>query len=283
MRRLVGVALIAAAATVTGGCTSVRMVQRDGCWIKRTERTFRGVREDIGPCTRPQPKWVRDQLTRLVQECVAQADHRWQVRAIEAWSKGAPYPAQPAEEEVLRTCMQEARVGLVSENGELKRQVADLSAERERLRSGAEQERDQLRASADRLASFLGEAAQRPPGAATATATANADGKATNESGATLATESSSGSGASGAPSSPAPAAPAVMNASPAPAAPPPLRKARVAAAPRTPVVLGAPRPPECEVPASAEHARTAAAGPAAVEPTPSRPPEANVDETPSP
>src|SRR5512145_1321366 len=108
------VLLLVVAAAFASGCTSVRMVQREGCWIKQTEKKpFKRVREEIGPCVRAQPKWVeKDQLTRLVQECVAQADWRWQSRALDAWSRGRAFPAQPAQEETLRTCMQEARVGL---------------------------------------------------------------------------------------------------------------------------------------------------------------------------
>ena len=97
-------------ASVAGGCTSVKIVQRDGCWVKRTEKIFGRVIEDLGPCRRAEPQWAEDRVTRLVQECVAQADYRWSVRANEAWAKGAPYPAQPPQQELLRTCMEEARI-----------------------------------------------------------------------------------------------------------------------------------------------------------------------------
>jgi hypothetical protein len=196
MRRIL---LAVALAVTASACTSVKLVQRDGCWIKQTEkRPFKRVREEIGPCTRPQPAWVPDQLTRLVQECVAQADYRWQVRAIEAWAKGNPYPAQPPQEEILRTCMAEARVGLVAENDELKRRLVDLASERNALRTETAEDRDELRRSHDKIAEWLGQAAQKPAGTATATANATSDGTATNENGATLASGSNSGAGAGG-------------------------------------------------------------------------------------
>ena len=194
--RVLGLVLLA---TIAAACTSVKMVQRDGCWIKRTEKVFGRVQEEIGPCTRAQPAWVEDRFTRLVQECVAQADHRWQRRAMEAWSRGQPYPAPP-QEDILRTCMQESRVELVGENGELKRRVADLSADREALRAGAEQERAHLRSSNDRIAEYLGTAAQRPPGTATATASATNDETMSYEHGTTFSTGASPGSGATPAP-----------------------------------------------------------------------------------
>jgi hypothetical protein len=262
--RLVGLAVMAA---LLSACTTVRMVQRDGCWIKQTEKKpFKRVREEIGPCVRAQPKWVNDQLTRLVQECVAQADWRWQVRALDAWSRGRAYPAQPAQEETLRTCMQEARVGLVSENDELKRRLSDVAADRDRAvadrdkeRTVADRERTRLEESLDRslgrmhdthdtLAGYLGEAASKPaaPAVATASATSTSDGKATNESGATLASDSrSSGSGASGAPptvTAAAPGPPAARGA----AAPP--RAARLARA-RPPPAAPAQPPAACDPP----------------------------------
>jgi hypothetical protein len=265
MRVLVLVLLAAFAA----GCTSVRMVQRDGCWIKQTEkRPFKRVREEIGPCVRAQPKWVDDQLTRLVQECVAQADWRWQVRALDMWARGKAYPAQPAQEETLRTCMQEARVGLVSENDELKRRLSDVAADRDRAvaardkeRTVADQERTRFQDSLDRnlgrmhdthdrLAGFLGEAASKPaaPAVATATATSASDGKATNESGATLASESrsGSGSGASGAPPTVTAAAPGASPAAARPASSP--RGAKLARA-RPPAAAQAPPAAACDAP----------------------------------
>lgn len=203
MRRLVGVALLAVAA---GGCTSVKMVQRDGCWVRRTEKVFGRVVEDIGPCVRPQPQWSQDRLTRLVQECAAQADHRWQVRAMEAWSKKAPSPPQPPQQEIQRSCMEEARtvIGTETDAGTLRTRVAELAAERDALRSEAERDRAKLQESHHQIAEWLGQAAQKPPGNASAFATSSStnDGIASNESGATLASESGSSPAGAGVPAS---------------------------------------------------------------------------------
>jgi hypothetical protein len=68
------------------------MTQRDGCWVKQTEKWPKVVTEELGPCARAETRWADDRMTRLVQECVAQADHRWQTRALEAWSRGQPLP-----------------------------------------------------------------------------------------------------------------------------------------------------------------------------------------------
>ncbi len=217
--RAIGVVLLAVFA---GGCTSVKMVQRDGCWVKRTEKIFGRVREEIGPCSRPQPKWAEDRLTRLVQECMAQADYRWQGRAVDAWSKGKAYPAQPPQDETLRSCLEEARANLITENETLKGRLDDLSADRSTLRHDTDQDRAALRSSHDRLIDYLGEAAKKPPPApAYATATATSDGKAANESGATLSSGSNAGSGANGAPGAAGPPGTAPAPG-PAPAASPP-------------------------------------------------------------
>ncbi len=255
--RVLGLVLLA---TIAAACTSVKMVQRDGCWIKRTEKVFGRVHEEMGPCTRAQPAWVEDRFTRLVQECVAQADHRWQTRAMEAWSRGQAYPVQPPQEDVLRTCMQESRVELVGENAELKRRVADLSADREALRTGAEQERAHLQSSNDRIAEYLGTAAQRPAGTATATATASAtdEDTMTYENGTTLSTGST---GASGPPPIPAPIqAVQPTPATPAPDGPPNTAPARAARVRRTAVLRAA--APGCDVPAQPVRAAAPAADP---------------------
>src|SRR5690349_12201025 len=97
-----------AVAAVVGGCTSVRVVQRDGCWVRRTSGPFGQVREEVGPCARPPPAWAEDRVTRLVQECVVRADYQWQARALAAWNRGEPLPAQEPEETVLRACMGES-------------------------------------------------------------------------------------------------------------------------------------------------------------------------------
>ena len=36
------------AAIALFGCTSVRMVERNGCWLKQTDGLFRGLHEELG-------------------------------------------------------------------------------------------------------------------------------------------------------------------------------------------------------------------------------------------
>jgi hypothetical protein len=287
------VLVLVAAAAFAAGCTSVKMVRREGCWIKRTEKIFGRVHEEIGPCAREAPRWAEDRHMRLVQECVAQADYRWQARALEAWSRSRPMPAQPPQEETLRTCMEEARVGLVNENEELKRQLSQLSADRDATKAQLTAERDamkaqltaerdamqaesvkdraHLRASQEELAKYLGEAANRPAPSpvATATATSTSDGKATNESGATLATESGSAAGARDLPAAAIPAAathapplPAAAAPPPAPAAAPPAEDGTPRAPAARPATIGrARRPPAQPVRAVARDLPTAKGG----------------------
>ncbi len=171
------------AAGLLASCTSVKIVQRDGCWIRRTERKLGGVTEEIGPCTRPEPKWVNDRLTRVVQECVAQADYRWQEHALAAWSRGEPLPAQPEQDALVRHCMSQGATSVVAENESLRKRLLEIASDREQLRTGAEQDREQLRVSAQRLADYLGEAAKRPPGNAFASASSTSDGTASSENG----------------------------------------------------------------------------------------------------
>ena len=144
MRQLVRVALVA---VVAGGCTSVKMVQRDGCWVRRTEKPFGRVIEEVGPCARPQPQWAQDRLTRLVQECVASADFRAQARALESFTRRFPYPTpQPQKEETLRACMEEVRSGMEAERDRetMERRVVDLAGERDRLREDSARDREKL-------------------------------------------------------------------------------------------------------------------------------------------
>src|SRR5258706_15892559 len=93
MKRMVALAALAAS------CTSVRMVQRDGCWMKQTDSTFGGSRQELGFCTRSQPDWAQDRLARPVQECMGQADYRWQNRAIAGGTRGQPNPPPEADAE----------------------------------------------------------------------------------------------------------------------------------------------------------------------------------------
>lgn len=170
-------------AVVLGGCTTTRVMQRDGCWVRETKRTLQGKTEELGPCGRSPPQWSEDRLTRLVQECVAQADYRWMGRAVEAWNRRQPLPAQERQEDVIRACMNEAATGVVTRNETLEQRLSEVSSDREALRTETERTGEHLRASHDRIAEWLGEAAKRPPPVATATATATSDGTATTERG----------------------------------------------------------------------------------------------------
>lgn len=167
---------------LVGGCTSVRMEQRDGCWVRKTEKFPKRVMEEIGPCSRPAPDWAEDRLTRLVQECVVQADYRWQNRALEAWNRKEPMPPQESEENILQACMTEASQTMLTENEALKTRVGELVSDRDVLRADVAKDQEHLRSSHDRIADALGEAAKKPAPAAVATATSTSDGTATTQS-----------------------------------------------------------------------------------------------------
>ncbi|HWT86590.1 MAG TPA: hypothetical protein VN177_12500, partial [Myxococcales bacterium] len=81
-------------------CTSVKMVQREGCWVKQTERTLGGSTEELGFCAKARPQWAEDRLARLVQECMAQADYRWENRALAAWTRNEPIPPPDSDEQI---------------------------------------------------------------------------------------------------------------------------------------------------------------------------------------
>jgi hypothetical protein len=164
------------------GCTSVRMQQRDGCWVKQTEKWPGRVSEELGFCSKAPPVWSQDPLARLVQECMVQSDYRWQNRALSAWNHDEPIPPPESDEKIAATCMKEAAAALgpESERSALKSRVADLSKDREALRSVTENDREFLKQSSDKMASALGEAAKKPAPAAVATATST--GTATTES-----------------------------------------------------------------------------------------------------
>src|SRR5438552_17487994 len=86
------IAEMAALSCALLACTSVKMVQREGCWVKQTERTLGGTTEELGFCSKQRPEWAEDRLARLVQECMAQADYRWENRALAAWTRNEPIP-----------------------------------------------------------------------------------------------------------------------------------------------------------------------------------------------
>lgn len=162
------------------GCTSVRMVQRDGCWIRETERFPKQVTEELGPCSRPPPQWSDDRLARMVQECMVQADYRWHNRAIQAWSQHQPLPPQESEEKMLNACLNQAAKSLLAENESLKSRLSELSTDRDALKAAIDKDDAFLRQSHDRLTAALGEAAKKP--APSAVATATSDGRASTQS-----------------------------------------------------------------------------------------------------
>ena len=241
MRGIGAVVVVAA----VSGCTSVKLVQRDGCWVRRTEQTFGRVTEEIGPCALPAPPWVEDRLTRLVQECVARADYRWQSRALSAWNRGEKLPEQD-EGNLLKECMSEASGAMIAqkEKETLETRLSEVSTDRDALRTRADDDRAHLRASYEKLADYLGEAAKKASPPATATATASSDGSATTESA-----------------SSPQAAPVAIVGAAPAAACEParkaePLRRARTRTGTREarPALARAGAAPECP-PAAKVHA----------------------------
>jgi hypothetical protein len=271
MKTLLAIVLVAA----VGGCTSVKMVQREGCWVKRTEKSFGRVNEELGPCASPASSpWAEDRVTRLAQECIAREDHRWQTRAVAAWSRGGS-PPEANGENVLQTCLDEATKAVAAENDALKQRLAAVEdAHRERLQTTQERlaevkgERDAIRTRVDQdlaralerdeklaerlldsnhlLAGHLGEAAKKPSPPAVATATASSDGRARNE---TLGTTET----AEAAPGAVAPVSPvAVVNTMPFVAA----------AAPAEPATAAAPAQPTAPVaacPAPASEAKSPA------------------------
>jgi len=172
MKRFAAVAAVVFPALFA--CTSVHMVQREGCWVKQTEKWPSRVYEELGFCTKPPPVWAQDRVARLVQECMAQADYRWQNRALAAWSRSEPIPPADSDEQISRTCMSQAAaaLGLEAENGALKARLGELGSDRDALRSAAQKDREFLEQTSDKMVSALGEAAKKPVPNATATATA---------------------------------------------------------------------------------------------------------------
>ncbi|MGA9521540.1 MAG: hypothetical protein WBV82_08760 [Myxococcaceae bacterium] len=180
------------AACALTGCTSVRMVQRDNCWVKQTEKWPNRVNEEIGPCGRDQPQWSEDRLTRLVQECVAEADYQWHSRAVPAWGKGEPLPEREAEQRILERCYADTAEMLIAEKN-AEKIIAEKEAENRALRgqlSDMRSDREHMRKHTGALAEALGEAAKKPAPAAVATATARGDGNANTDSKSNTVTES---------------------------------------------------------------------------------------------
>lgn len=179
MVRTLWVAAVAVA-VFGSGCANVKVMQREGCWVRQTESFPKVIREEVGFCARKPPTWSNDRVTRLVQECVAESDYRWQTEALNAWSRGAGLPAQSSEATVMKTCMDRANTVLLTENEELKRRVAVLTTEQQKLEQLAREDREHFRAAQEQMTQALGEAAKKP--APSAFATANSNGTATNES-----------------------------------------------------------------------------------------------------
>src|SRR5438067_9228374 len=171
--------LLAAVLPALVACTSTRMLQREGCWVKQTEKWPGRVSEELGFCTKPAPVWAQDRVARLVQECMAQADFRWQNRALAAWTRGDPIPPQESDDKIAQTCMNEASaaLGKEAENSALKSRLAEVSQDRETLRNVSEGDREFLKQSSDKMVSALGEAAKKPAPAAVATATSTGTAK----------------------------------------------------------------------------------------------------------
>jgi hypothetical protein len=130
---------------VLGGCTTTKLAQRDGCWVRHTEKFLGGSKEELGPCAGPAPTWSDDQLMRLTQECMAREDWRSQERALAAWSRGEPPPAR-GEETVLRACQDDALALDVAQRAPREKQAELERAARERQ---AEQEKTALRREAE--------------------------------------------------------------------------------------------------------------------------------------
>ncbi|WP_228558363.1 hypothetical protein [Myxococcus sp. AB056] len=192
-------------AMVASACTSVRMEQRDGCWVKQTRAFPSTLKEEVGPCARPVPVWSEDRLTRLVQECVMHTDYRWQSTALVAWNRSEPLPERESEEKVLAACMARTETILNTEKGALEQRLSEVAQERDTLKASIEKERNQHQAtlteqltrhdasmerarnqmheSNSLLAEALGEAAKKPaPSAvATATSTSSSEGLANTQ------------------------------------------------------------------------------------------------------
>jgi hypothetical protein len=165
------------------GCTSVKVAQRDGCWVRHSERWMGGSRDEIGPCAPATPDWSDDRLTRLAQECVTRADYRHYLAAIDAWNAGRPAPQRASDETVLKGCMEESTRLMLTENEAMKKRVGELSADRDALRAEDDKARAHLYTSQEKLADYLGEAAKKAqaPAVATANATSDSTGTATTD------------------------------------------------------------------------------------------------------
>lgn len=124
--RLVGVLLLCVACA----CSTTKVLQRDGCWVRSTKR-LGNLKEEIGPCARPAPQWSQDRLTRLTQECMAAEESRWLSRAVVAWGRGEPLPPRASDDELMKHCVFEP--AKMIDQGEAAKARADADAQKTRL------------------------------------------------------------------------------------------------------------------------------------------------------
>jgi hypothetical protein len=175
-------------AVAVAGCTTVKFAQKDGCWVRRSEKWLGDAKEELGPCKPPEPKWSEDRLTRLIQECVVRADYRWQARALDAWDHGQKLPERANDETVVQQCIGEPTRAVLAENESLRGQndalqkrIADLSSDRDQVRKSEEDARKRLVGSyekmTEKMSDYLGAAANKAQAPAKATATASSDSK----------------------------------------------------------------------------------------------------------
>jgi hypothetical protein len=138
-----------------------------------------GTTEELGFCSKKPPEWAEDRLARLVQECMAQADYRWENRALAAWTRNEPIPPPESDEQIAKTCMGQAAtaLGLEVQNDALKSRLADVAQDRAKLQSTTEKDREFLEQSSDKMITALGDAAKKPPPSAVATATSTGTAK----------------------------------------------------------------------------------------------------------
>lgn len=176
MRRVWGAAV---AGMFLFGCSTVELAQRNGCWVRHSKSFLNNQKEEIGVCSRTPPQWSQDRVTRLAQECMVEADYRWQNLALDAWNRGQPLPPERPEHEVMQQCMNDAATSLVAENQRLEKQLAELTKQRDGAVAQAAQDHQDLRQSQTQMTEALGEAAKRPtPNAyALATSSGTADTK----------------------------------------------------------------------------------------------------------
>ena len=153
------------------------------------------------------------------------------------WNRRAPMPERPPEEAVLRDCMGESTRSMLSENAAMKERLGEMATQRDAMMAerdavrGHEEEarkqflaseveaRKQLLTSHDKLADYLGQAANKAQEPATATASA------TSDSAGTAHTESAHDATTSLAAETAA-APPPAMVVTTAPATPPPANAA---------------------------------------------------------